>query len=214
MNEIIDIRRPIGARKAGWAHWSARKLAEAGVTPNRISIASMVFAAVGAAALALTGPSNGGLQIALLILAIIGIQARLLCNLFDGMVAVEHGSAGKDGAFWNEFPDRVSDSLLLTGAGLACGSLALGLAASALAIFVAYVRELGRATGLPADFGGPMAKQHRMAALTGAAVLAMLEPVWGGSGEVMFAALALILAGSVLTILLRARRLIAGLKRR
>ena len=31
-------------------------------------------------------------------------QGRLLCNLFDGMVAVEGGKREADGPFWNEAP--------------------------------------------------------------------------------------------------------------
>ena len=94
-----------------------------------------------------------------LIAAALFIQLRLLCNLFDGMVAIEGGLASKDGPFWNEFPDRVADILILVGAGLACGFVALGWAAACMAVLTAYVRELGRAVNVPADYRGPMAKQ-------------------------------------------------------
>ncbi|MGB3627511.1 MAG: hypothetical protein WA989_16905 [Henriciella sp.] len=211
-NELLDIRRPIRSRESSWAVQAAKWLAAKDVTPNQISMASMGFAAVGGLAFCLVPHIDGVLRVFLLLVAIAGIQGRLLCNLFDGMVAVEHGAGGKDGPFWNEFPDRVSDFLLLTGAGIGCGLPWLGVVAAALAIFVAYVRELGRANALPADFGGPMAKQHRMGALTAAAALALFEPLWGGSGLLLSVALAIIALGSILTIYLRAKRLIAGLK--
>ncbi|WP_084420278.1 CDP-alcohol phosphatidyltransferase family protein [Henriciella litoralis] len=211
-NELLDIRRPIKSRNSGWAVQAAKWLAARRVTPNQISVASMGFAALGGLAFCLVPHIDGALRVFLLLVAIAGVQGRLLCNLFDGMVAVEHGAGGKDGPFWNEFPDRVSDFLLLTGAGIACGLPWLGLVAAALAIFVAYVRELGRANALPADFGGPMAKQHRMGVLTGACALAIFEPLWSSHDILLPAALGVISLGAVLTIFLRSRRLVAGLK--
>ena len=41
-----------------------------------------------------------------LVLAALGIQLRLLCNMLDGMVAVEHGRATPVGALYNDVPDR------------------------------------------------------------------------------------------------------------
>ena len=46
------------------------------------------------------------------------------------------------------------------------GDPLLGLAAAAVAIFVAYVRAMAKAAGAPNDFCGPFAKQHRMALVT------------------------------------------------
>src|SRR5438105_2817615 len=37
------------------------------------------------------------------------IQLRLLCNLLDGMVAIEGGFRSRSGEVFNELPDRVSD---------------------------------------------------------------------------------------------------------
>ena len=127
------------------------------------------------------------------------------------MVAVEAGKGTADGAFWNEFPDRVADILILAGAGLGAGYAALGWAAAAMAVLTAYVRELGRACGTPSDFSGPMAKPHRMAAITAAALLSVFEPLWGGSGEILIAALWVVAAGAALTALRRAARLRATL---
>ncbi|NJS38761.1 MAG: CDP-alcohol phosphatidyltransferase family protein, partial [Rhodobacteraceae bacterium] len=67
----------------------------------------------------------GLVQLLFLILAAATIQARLVCNLIDGMVAVEGGQGTKDGPFWNEAPDRASDLLFLLGAGIAAGNPAL-----------------------------------------------------------------------------------------
>jgi phosphatidylglycerophosphate synthase len=45
------------------------------------------------------------------------IQFRLLCNLLDGMVAVEGGKGSVTGPIYNEAPDRIADVLILIGAG-------------------------------------------------------------------------------------------------
>jgi hypothetical protein len=83
-----------------------------------------------------------------------------------------------------------------------------------LAVSTAYVRELGRGLGFPADFSGPMAKPHRMAALTVTCLLAALEPLWGGRGLVMMIGLSVIAAGTAWTVIRRVRRLAAALAAR
>jgi len=176
MTETGD-RRPLASRGTGWAQMLARKLAATEVTPNQISQASVVAAAVAGFLLWLGPGQTGSLHIVLLVGAAVFIQLRLLCNLMDGMVAVEAGKASPDGPFWNEVPDRVADMLIIIGAGYGTGNPTLGWAAAAFAFLTAYLREFGRAQGLPADYRGPMAKPHRMAALTVAAFAAALEPM-------------------------------------
>ena len=211
MTETGD-RRPLASRNTRWAQAIARRLASMNVTPNRISQASMLAAAFAGLAFWLTGETQDGVRVTLFIAAALFCQLRLLCNLFDGMVAVEGGKGEADGPFWNEFPDRIADIFIFVGAGFAIGAPALGFAAAALAVLTAYIRELGRANGAPSDFSGPMAKQHRMATMTLAAVLSALEGLWLGDGEILWVALLLISIGAALTALLRARRQIAWLR--
>jgi phosphatidylglycerophosphate synthase len=213
----IDGRRPISARKSGWAQAIARRLASSSITPNQISIASIAFAAMAGAAFFFAGASNGAARIGLLIAGALGCQARLLCNLFDGMVAVEGGKATKDGSFWNEVPDRIADIVILVGAGYGVAAAGfidadLGWAAATFAVLTAYVRELGRASGAPADYSGPMAKPHRMAAITAGAGLALFEPLWGWSGHSLALALAIVAIGSAFTAVRRAARLVRALR--
>src|SRR6185312_3101640 len=86
-----DNRRPIAARKAGWAHWLAAQAAGAGASPDLISALSFAFAALGGAFLLGAGALGAPwLRAALLIGAAAAIQLRLVCNLIDGLVAVEH----------------------------------------------------------------------------------------------------------------------------
>ncbi|MEY3309687.1 MAG: hypothetical protein RLZZ413_3725, partial [Pseudomonadota bacterium] len=145
-----DSRRPLGSRDTAWARALARRLAAGRLTPNQISMAGMGFAGLAGLAFCGAGQAEGALRGLLLVAAALGCQARLVCNLMDGMVAVEGGKRSADGAFWNEFPDRVSDTLILIGVGYGFGLPALGWAAAAFAVLTAYVRALGRANGLPA----------------------------------------------------------------
>jgi phosphatidylglycerophosphate synthase len=209
-----DNRRPLASRDSGWARSIARKLSNAAVTPNQISMASLVMAAFAGTAFWIAGTTESWPRAALLLAAALFCQLRLLCNLFDGMVAIEGGKQEPDGPFWNEFPDRVADILILVGAGYGAGVPALGWAAAGLAVLTAYTRELGRACGLPADFSGPMAKQHRMATITVAALLSLLEPLWGARSEVLIIALWIIAAGAAVTAFRRAMHAVRALRAR
>lgn len=211
MTETGD-RRPLASRNTRWAQAIARRLAAMSITPNQISQASMAAAALAGVAFWLTSEAQDGLRALLFIAAALFCQMRLLCNLFDGMVAVEGGKGEPDGPFWNEFPDRVADLFIFAGAGYGVGLPALGFAAGAFAVLTAYVRELGRANGAPSDFSGPMAKQHRMAVITLAAVVSAFEGLWLGDGEVLLVALVVVSVGAAVTALRRARRQTAWLK--
>lgn len=211
MTETGD-RRPLASRDTHWARSIARWLASRSVTPNAISQASMIAAALAGGAFLLAGEGSGWARILFLLLAAAFCQVRLLCNLFDGMVAVEGGKGAADGPFWNEFPDRIADILILVGAGVGIGFPGLGWAAASCAVLTAYIRELGRATGQPSDFSGPMAKQHRMATITIAAVLSTAEPLWSGHNQILLAALWLIAVGAAFTALRRGHTLVRRLK--
>ncbi|MET3602082.1 CDP-alcohol phosphatidyltransferase family protein [Martelella mangrovi] len=212
MAEEPENRRPLSSRNTGWARKVARWLAATSVTPNQISMAGMVAAFASGLSFWCSSLLPG--QWAFLLMAALFCQLRLLCNLFDGMVAIEAGRAAPDGGFWNEFPDRVSDLLIIGGMALATGSPDLGWAAVSFAFLTAYVRELGVNCGTPADFAGPMAKQHRMAVVTAAAVISAFERLWGGRGEILEAALWIIAIGAALTALRRSWRLVLRLRNR
>jgi phosphatidylglycerophosphate synthase len=197
----------------------AGRLVQSGVTPNGISVASTVFASAGAAALLWVGENTGAVASAGYVFAALMIQGRLLCNLFDGMVAVEGGKKTVTGEIYNELPDRISDTVLFLGAGYGCGhpwGPTLGLLAALFAIATAYVRLLGVSAGAPHDFTGPMAKQHRMAILTlaclGNAALVPFQTTSQVSSSLMVVALALIGAGALVTAIRRNRRIVRQLR--
>ena len=195
-------RRPLKSRNTAWASWLARRLAQMRVRPNHISLASV--AAAGLAAVCLVR--------AHWLAAALFIQLRLLCNLLDGMVAIEGGLRSASGEIYNDLPDRVSDALILVAAGYAAPSpewaYELGWAAALLAILTAYIRVLGGASSLAQDFGGPMGKPQRMALLTLACVAAYFD------SRALAAALALIVIGSLATAAIRTRRIVRQLEDR
>ncbi len=207
-----DSRRPLASRDTRLAKTIAGRLATMSVTPNMISQASMAMAALAGGCFWLAGDNSPVMKGVLLVAAALFCQLRLLCNLFDGMVAVEGGKAAADGPFWNEFPDRVADMLILVGIGYAVASPSLGWAAAAMAVMTAYVRELGRANGAGSDFTGPMAKQHRIAVVTLAALVSALEFLWNGGGEILTLALWIVVLGAAFTTLRRGLAQVRRLK--
>ena len=204
-------RRPIASRDSGLARRVAKYLAGTWITPNQISIASVGFAGIAGAAFWMSGQSEGFARAGWLILAALGCQFRLLCNLFDGMVAIEGGKSAPDGPFWNEAPDRFADIAIFVGLGLGAGFAALGWAAAAMAVLTAYIREIGQAQGMDADFSGPMAKPQRMAVATGVAVIAITVPSAGGIG-LLEIALWIVALGAFFTSMRRSARLVKWLR--
>ncbi len=151
------------------------------------------------------------------------ILARLLANMLDGMIAVEGNSCSPVGELYNEVPDRVSDTAILVGAGFAIGaSPTLGYLAAIGALFVTYVRTLGKGAGHPSDFRGPMAKQQRMfLVIVCSLFLAVAPPAWhpalppmldASSPGLLFIILAMIILGCVVTFFRRLLTLAARLR--
>jgi phosphatidylglycerophosphate synthase len=192
-----DNRRPIKTRSAGWAKRITDRLVKRDISPNQISVASIAFALAGAAALNIDNGLVGS------ILCAIGIQLRLLCNLFDGMVAIEGGKKSDIGSLYNEFPDRIADSLLIIGLGYAIGHIDLGWFAALAAALTAYVRVFGGSLGLKQTFIGPMAKQHRMAVMTAGLLLNAFEATMYGTHYALLIALVIIAAGAAATCVTR-----------
>lgn len=174
MHQPTD-RRPIASREKRVWKKLANIISRAGVSANVISIAGMIFGILCGVSFYLTTQSNYP-RVFLLIGA--GFcQLRLLCNMLDGMVAMESGKSSKLGELYNEVPDRISDSFALVGFGMIAGSsLSLGFIAALLAMLTAYVRAIGKAAGASQAFHGPMAKPHRMFIITIVAIGLAVAP--------------------------------------
>jgi len=201
-------RRPLTSRSAGWARFLAGALARSGVAPNTISVISILFGIAGAYLLACYPV---GLP---LIAAAACAQLRLLCNLLDGMVAIEGKRQSATGALFNEIPDRVADTLFIVGLGYAVQAPVLGWFGALAAAVTAYIRVLGGSLGLPQDFRGPMAKQQRMAVLTGGCALGAVESYVNGTHWALTAAAWIIAAGSAVTCATRTVAIARRLKER
>jgi phosphatidylglycerophosphate synthase len=201
-------RRPLKSRSTAWARGLAGALVRARVHPDAISLASLVFAGIGAALLA-TWPTSLGL-----VGTACCVQLRLLCNLLDGMVAIEGGRKSALGGLYNELPDRVADSAFLVALGCSIGEPWLGWLGALAAAVTAYIRVLGGTFGLAQDFRGPMAKPHRMAVLTAGCLAGSVELSMGGDDVALTAAAWVIAVGALLTCVTRtlaiARKLRAG----
>jgi phosphatidylglycerophosphate synthase len=211
-NESNITRRPLKSRDTKWAVVTASWLARTGVRPNAISVSGVIFAGMTGICLWLAGQTalNWRWSI-LLVLSACGMQLRLLCNLFDGMVAIEGGFKTKSGEIFNELPDRFSDVLIFVGAAYAVPDFTwtreLGWTAAALAVITAYVRALGASMGAGQQFVGPMAKQQRMATMTAACVLGAFAPLSPHFAHAIPLALALVSLGCVITIIRRCQRI-------
>lgn len=198
-------RRPLKTRGKAWAGALSRALLRAGLRPNQVSVLSVAFA-LGALACFLT-PSPGPV---LWLAAAACIQLRLLCNLMDGMLAVEGGLKSPTGDLYNEFPDRLADALILAGLGYAGGgaaTAALGWTAACGALMTACVRAHGASLTGRHDFGGPMAKPHRMALATLICLVMAGLGLAGAAAPVVLWGLAVMVAGIALTLARRLRAL-------
>ncbi len=186
------------------------------VRPNAVSLASIGFATIAALLMYAAAPHQTGTPL-LYLAAAAAIQLRLLCNLLDGLMAVESGLKTVHGELYNEVPDRLADTLILVAAGYATTSLsgpALGWAAALLALGTAYVRVLAGSLGRPQRFLGPMAKQHRMFALTVACLAAAIEQLVRGTNHTLMVALALIVLGTAATLARRVTALARDMEQR
>jgi phosphatidylglycerophosphate synthase len=192
-----EARRPLASRSTRWAAFLSRAAVQAGLTADGISLLSLVFAAAGSASLIwLPWPWN-------LAACAAGVQLRLLCNLLDGMVAIEGGRKSQVGVLYNEVPDRMADSLFIVALGYAIAEPWLGWLGALAAAVTAYIRVLGGTFGLAQDFRGPMAKQHRMAVLTLGCLLGMGEFYWwdpnGKEHFILMSAAWVIAMGAIVT---------------
>lgn len=201
-------RRPMKPREWGIMVKAAGVLTRSGVSANAISVASVFACVVAGAAFAMTSQVAGAGQRALWLLGAVCVQLRAICNLLDGMVAVESGQASPVGELYNEIPDRLSDAAMLIGLGYAAGSTPiLGFAAALVAVFVAYVRAQARVAGAPQNYCGPMGKPHRMFLVTFVGVFFAVAPSawqtpWWGPGRawgMIQAAMWVIIVGGMLT---------------
>ncbi len=133
-------------------------LVHAHVHPDAVTLAGVVCAAGMGAALAGAG------RWPLLTLAVAPLAiGRLAANALDGLVARRTGQAKPWGEVFNEFYDRVADTLVFVGLafnGQVVPALAWGVLA--LVLLNSYLGTASKAAGGKRQFGGLLAKADRM----------------------------------------------------
>ena len=179
----------------------ARALGRARVRPNSVSVAGLGLPWSAGAAFFAVPPSRRAGRAAALLVAAAAIQLRLLCNMLDGMLAVEEGlKTARPAISTTICPIGLADVLILVGAGYSIRDLAGGPALGWAAAVIAAAdglrpRRSAARLGLTQHFIGPMAKQHRMFTLTIATLLAAVESMLGMPARAMRIGLVVILAG-------------------
>lgn len=209
----MENRRELSSRDIGFFQKTGGFLVKLGLTPNQVSVMSVVFAALAAYGFYYLSPNSDHVLL-YWALAFIGIQMRLFCNLIDGLMAIEGGKKTPAGEIFNDFPDRISDVLIILGASFAIPYVwgkDLGWLASVLAVFTAYIRILGASMGKGHDFRGPMAKQHRMFVLNVTLIAWLIEFYFTNTNYSMVVGISLITVGSFVTIINRLRVLVSKL---
>ena len=209
-------RRPIAEVFRLTAHGATRLCVRAGIHPDAISYASMVFALAAAVAF-----WRSGTQTWLLLLGPVFCYLRLWCNMLDGMVALASRKASWRGEILNDLPDRISDVLIFVG--LAHSGWMTPVLAYWAAMFVlvtAYVGVLGQAVGAQREFGGLMSKPWRMVTVHIGA-WATAACLWWNAGKIRFGGLTIldwtcviVILGCAQTIIIRLGRTMAALRAR
>ena len=210
---MTDNRRPLATRSAGWAKWLANVLVKLNISPNQISVLSILPALAGAWILA-CWPATLMLTPVLLIVVALCIQLRLLANMLDGMVAIEGGKQSKVGILYNEIPDRIADSLFIVALGYAIAMPWLGWLGALLAAKTAYIRLLGGANGLNQSFRGPMAKQHRMFVMSLGCLLAACNFSFFGMQQMLVITAYIMAIGAGITCITRTLDIAKQLKQK
>lgn len=202
----LENRRPLKVRANPLSKNIAIWLSQKSIHPNHISLCSILFSCLSGISFILSAlySEYRGLW---MVVAALFIQLRLLCNLFDGMVAIEGGKSTASGELFNDIPDRISDPIIIIAAGYSIMSLdwgfELGVLAAILAILTAYIRTLALSIGAPSNFTGPMAKQHRMALLTIACIAVAIESSIWQHDYAMWIALLMMNLGCIWTLIRR-----------
>jgi CDP-diacylglycerol--glycerol-3-phosphate 3-phosphatidyltransferase len=185
----------------------AGALAQHGVTPNQITLAALLLSLAHGAWLALMPESRWPLLLLPLTLFL-----RMALNAIDGMMAREHGMKSAAGAMLNELSDVIADAALYLPFALVAGmSAPLVVLTVMLGIVGEMAGALAPMLGVERRYDGPFGKSDRAFAF---GLLAFLIGLGLKPGAWTAAYLAVLLVLSALTILNRARGIVALAKDR
>ncbi len=181
----------------------ADRLADAGVTANGVTLAALLLSLAHGVWLALAPDS----RLPFLLLPVT-LASRMALNAIDGMMAREHKMKSPEGAVLNELGDVISDAALYLPFALVAGVNApLVVLVVILAIVGEMAGVLGPMLGGTRRYDGPLGKSDRAFAF---GLLAFLIGVGLTPGMWSTIYLSVLLVLSALTILNRARGIVAG----
>jgi len=178
-------------------------LAKAGATANGVTLAALALSLAHGAWLALAPDS----RLPFLLLPVT-LFLRMALNAIDGMMAREHKMKSPEGAVLNELGDAISDAALYLPFALVAGmNASLVVLVVILGIVGEMAGALGPMLGGARRYDGPLGKSDRAFAF---GALAFLSGIGVAPGLWTTVVLAVLLALSALTILNRARGIVAG----
>jgi CDP-diacylglycerol--glycerol-3-phosphate 3-phosphatidyltransferase len=133
------------------------RLAAAGATANRLTLAAAIGSIATGAFIALLAPARWPF-----LLLPLWLFLRMVLNAVDGMLAREHGQKSRLGAYLNEISDVVTDAALYAPVALVppIGPYWMGLIVF-LATLAEFAGALGPLIGASRRYEGPMGKSDR-----------------------------------------------------
>ena len=180
----------------------AAALVKRGLSANDVTLGALVLSAAQGAWLAL----DPGARWPLLVLPVT-LLLRMAMNAIDGLMAKEHGQATPAGAVLNELSDVIADAALYLPFALIPGVNAPLVVLVVIAGIIAEMAgALGPMLGVKRCYAGPFGKSDRAFAF---GLLAVLIGIGLTPGLWSTLYLAAMLVLSALTVLNRARRIVA-----
>ena len=180
-------------------------LVRVGLSANEVTLGALLLSVAHGAWLALMPGSPWPL-----LLLPVTLFLRMAFNAIDGMMAKEHGQASAQGAVLNEISDAIADAALYLPFALIPGLDAPLVVLVVVAGIVAKMTgALGPMLGAKRNYAGPLGKSDRAFAF---GLLAVLIGVGLAPGLWSTLYLAALLLLSALTVLNRARRIVAEAK--
>jgi len=154
---------------------TARFFANRGISPNLLSLLSLVFAALAGL---LFGLSSKSMSFNLfLLLAGVFVCLNAVFDGLDGLVAREIGNASRKGDFLDHVVDRYSDVFII--GGIVFGGYAgwqIGVVAIIGVLLSSYMGTQAQAVGLSRMYGGMLGRADRMLLIIAATALTLVYP--------------------------------------
>ena len=154
----------------------ARTLGSWGVTPNALSVLSLLFAFAAAAAFAWSGPALPWLLLAGSAL----VLANALADGFDGRLARLQKSENAQGDYLDHVIDRYADFAILAGIALSGWAIdiRIGLFAIIGTALTSYMGTQAQAIGLGRNYRGLLGRADRITILAVAPVVEFIRVTW------------------------------------